>query len=127
MDFMSLWMPTFLPEGGVRAQTLKTHYDRACRKGRLPTQVSAVLVESSLCSCTANICEDCGKYCPDAFERSIFRPRTPVADRFRAPDLDDFLKSLLSDKTWQDNQDPKTAAARPLPRRKVTTETGTMP
>ena len=45
MDFMSLRMPTFLPEGGVRAQTLKTHYDRACRKGRLPTQVSAVIGE----------------------------------------------------------------------------------
>ena len=45
MDFLSLWMPTFLPEGGVRAQTVKTDYDRACRKGRLPKEVGAVLVE----------------------------------------------------------------------------------
>ena len=45
MDFMSLWMPTMLPEGGVRALTVKTHYERACRKGRLPHEVKEVLVE----------------------------------------------------------------------------------
>ena len=36
-------MPTFLPEGGVRSLTVKTEYDRACRKGRLPKQAKEVL------------------------------------------------------------------------------------
>ena len=50
MDFMSLWIPTLLPEGGVRALTVKTHYERACRKGRLPNEVAAVLSEMRRCS-----------------------------------------------------------------------------
>ena len=45
MDYMSLWMPTLLPEGGVRAQTVKTIYERACKKGKLPGEVTKVLEE----------------------------------------------------------------------------------
>ena len=36
LDFLSIWMTRFQPEGGVRAQTIKTEYERAAQKGRLP-------------------------------------------------------------------------------------------
>ena len=45
MDFLSMWINRFLPEGGVRATTLKTLYDRAARKGRLPSEAPLVLTE----------------------------------------------------------------------------------
>ena len=44
LDFLSLWVTTFSPEGGVRQLTVKTEYERACRKGRLPDEAGAVLI-----------------------------------------------------------------------------------
>ena len=45
VGFLSLLITTFAPEGGVRQLTVKTEYDRACRKGRLPDEAKEVSAE----------------------------------------------------------------------------------